>query len=199
VITSYFNVNPNVVTTFLRVHKKTLTQRQYQRDLNVRRTFRQRLYNVIVLARLDQEKRQQLSAKWRGVYWQVDNTCQGGSVRTSIIYFEHNININIHICFELCMICTCALHKLVEWRDRDGVIVIVQTNRKILDLYFIVLYWRFTENKERERSKFWISQEYKSVSTSDFFHLLPSLITSYHLGKSSADEGKKTLRAICAC
>ena len=49
-ITSYFNVNPNVVTTFLRVHKKTLTQRQYQRDLNVRRTFRQRLYNVIVLA-----------------------------------------------------------------------------------------------------------------------------------------------------
>ncbi len=47
---SYFNVNPNVVTTFLRVHKKTLTQRQYQRDLNVRRTFIQRLYNVIVLA-----------------------------------------------------------------------------------------------------------------------------------------------------
>jgi deoxyhypusine synthase len=50
VITSYSNVNPNIVTTFLRVHKKTSTQRQYQRDINVRRTFIQRLYNVIVLA-----------------------------------------------------------------------------------------------------------------------------------------------------
>ena len=50
VITSYPNVSLNVVTTFLRVHKKTLTQRQSRRCLDVRRTLTQRCYNVIVLA-----------------------------------------------------------------------------------------------------------------------------------------------------
>ena len=50
VITSCPNVSLNVVTTFLRVHKKKLTQRQSRRCLDVRRTLIQRCYNVIVLA-----------------------------------------------------------------------------------------------------------------------------------------------------
>ena len=42
VITSYSNASLNVVTTFLQVHKKTLTQRQSRRCLDVRRTLIQR-------------------------------------------------------------------------------------------------------------------------------------------------------------